>query len=140
MFKTVKELAQVPQRSVSLKEMVQYGIKPNISSLFLGSHFLLNELPLRLAHRVVELQNLPLSLSDMPSIQLVRNWYLTSFQELVNFKEKLPQRDLAIVNYYNHNSDFDLNMARSFNSSFVDVIERIKTRHDPTMTAVGLFF
>jgi hypothetical protein len=38
------------------------------------------ELPIRLAHRVKELEELPNNLSDMPSIIKVKNWYAQSFQ------------------------------------------------------------
>lgn len=40
----------------------------------------LEELPIRLAHRVKELDELPRSLGDMPSIIKVKNWYAQSFQ------------------------------------------------------------
>lgn len=53
--------------------------------------FLSDELPIRLAHRVVELDNLPHGLSDMPSVVRVKNWYAESFQELIEFpKPEVP--------------------------------------------------
>lgn len=45
-----------------------------------------HELPVRLAHRVVELENLPHGLSDMPSIKRVKDWYTQSFEDLINLK------------------------------------------------------
>ena len=38
------------------------------------------ELPVRLAHRVKELDELPYNLSEMPSIRKVKNWYAQSFE------------------------------------------------------------
>lgn len=38
------------------------------------------ELPIRLAHRVKDLDELPLGLHDMPSIRKVKNWYAQSFE------------------------------------------------------------
>lgn len=38
------------------------------------------ELPVRLAHRVKELDELPHNLSSMPSIKKVKNWYAQSFE------------------------------------------------------------
>lgn len=38
------------------------------------------ELPIRLAHRVKELDELPHNLSAMPSINKVKNWYAQSFE------------------------------------------------------------
>lgn len=42
--------------------------------------FLQEELPIRLAHRVKELEELPGHLSEMPSIIKVKNWYAQSFK------------------------------------------------------------
>ena len=38
------------------------------------------ELPVRLAHRIKELDQLPHNLSHMPSIQKVKHWYAQSFE------------------------------------------------------------
>jgi len=40
----------------------------------------IEELPVRLAHRVKELDELPHGLNEMPSIQKVKNWYANSFE------------------------------------------------------------
>jgi Mitochondrial branched-chain alpha-ketoacid dehydrogenase kinase len=64
-----------PPNIVSIREMVQFGRIPTQQQLFRGTQFVLNELPIRLAHRVVELENLPHDLSKMPSILKVKNWY-----------------------------------------------------------------
>jgi pyruvate dehydrogenase kinase 2/3/4 len=46
------------------------------------AQFLHKELPVRLARRVVELENLPYGLSAMPSVQKVHSWYESTFEEL----------------------------------------------------------
>ncbi|KAK9717452.1 [Pyruvate dehydrogenase (acetyl-transferring)] kinase isozyme 2 [Basidiobolus ranarum] len=52
----------------------------------------MEELPIRLAHRVVELENLPHGLSLMPSVIKVKNWYADSFHDLTSFpRPELPQ-------------------------------------------------
>lgn len=56
------------------------GQNPTQGTLFKASQFLSEELPIRLAHRVKELEELPHNLSDMPSIIRVKNWYAQSFQ------------------------------------------------------------
>jgi hypothetical protein len=48
--------------------------------LFRASQFLSEELPIRLAHRVQELNDLPDGLNEMPSICRVRDWYAQSFE------------------------------------------------------------
>lgn len=51
-----------------------------IGTLFRASQFLSEELPIRLAHRVQDLGELPDGLSDMPSIKKVQDWYAQSFE------------------------------------------------------------
>ena len=60
--------------------MVQFGEKPSTGTLFRASQFLSEELPIRLAHRVQELSDLPDGLNEMPSICRVRDWYAQSFE------------------------------------------------------------
>jgi hypothetical protein len=60
--------------------MVQFGEKPSTGTLFRASQFLSEELPIRLAHRVQELNELPDGLNEMPSIRRVRDWYAQSFE------------------------------------------------------------
>jgi pyruvate dehydrogenase kinase 2/3/4 len=52
----------------------------DIGTLFRASQFLSEELPIRLAHRVQELEHLPDGLNEMPSIERVRDWYAQSFE------------------------------------------------------------
>lgn len=80
--------------------MVQFGQNPSQGTLLRASQFLLGkysclvrllylrlsaharteELPVRLAHRAKELDELPHNLGSMPSIQKVKNWYAQSFE------------------------------------------------------------
>ena len=66
------------------------GQNPTQGTLFKASQFLSEELPIRLAHRVKELEELPHNLSDMPSIIRVKNWYAQSFQ----VRTKMPSTPL----------------------------------------------
>lgn len=49
-------------------------------TLFRASQFMSEELPIRLAHRVQELSDLPDGLNEMPSIKKVQDWYAQSFE------------------------------------------------------------
>ena len=89
--------------SVSLQQMALFGQNPSQGTLLRASQFLLGrcsthserlpdpanhlrdtssteELPVRLAHRVKELDELPHNLSAMPSINKVKDWYAQSFE------------------------------------------------------------
>lgn len=73
------------QTGVSLKYMLDFGSKPIERQLILSAQFLHNELPVRLAHRVAELENLPYGLSARPHVVKVRDWYVESFKDLRSF-------------------------------------------------------
>ncbi|KAJ2936495.1 hypothetical protein H1R20_g599, partial [Candolleomyces eurysporus] len=81
----IHHFASFPQTGVSLQQMVLFGQNPSQGTLLKASQFLSEELPVRLAHRVKELDELPHNLSDMPSIKKVKNWYAQSFEELIDF-------------------------------------------------------
>lgn len=73
------------QTGVSLKYMLDFGANPIERQLLLSAQFLHKELPVRLAHRVAELENLPYGLSSKSAILKVRDWYVESFEELRSF-------------------------------------------------------
>ncbi|KAF8169878.1 mitochondrial branched-chain alpha-ketoacid dehydrogenase kinase-domain-containing protein [Mycena galopus ATCC 62051] len=81
----IHHFASFPQTGVSLQQMVLFGQNPSQGTLLKASQFLAEELPVRLAHRVKELDELPHNLSAMPSIKKVKNWYAQSFEELISF-------------------------------------------------------
>jgi len=83
----IHHFASFPQTGVSLQQMVLFGQNPSQGTLLKASQFLASELPVRLAHRVKELDQLPHNLSDMPSIVRVKNWYAQSFEELISFPQ-----------------------------------------------------
>jgi pyruvate dehydrogenase kinase 2/3/4 len=100
---TIKHYSGFPATGVSLRQMVQFGERPStgtcighgskqysmskfliiwqlLGTLFKASQFLSEELPIRLAHRVQELGDLPDGLNEMPSIKKVQDWYAQSFE------------------------------------------------------------
>lgn len=88
---SVKHYSNFPATGVSLRQMVQFGQNVSTGTLFRASQFLSEELPIRLAHRVQELGDLPDGLNEMPSIKRVQDWYAQSFEEIV----QLPKPSLT---------------------------------------------
>ncbi|GIL78201.1 hypothetical protein Vretimale_7587 [Volvox reticuliferus] len=80
------------QTGVSLKYMLDFGQNPIERQMLLSAQFLHKELPVRLAHRVAELENLPYGLSAKKPILQVRDWYVESFRDLRSFP---PVRDIG---------------------------------------------
>ena len=66
--------------------MLDFGSNPIDRQLLLSAQFLHKELPVRLAHRVAELENLPYGLSSKPQVLKVRDWYVESFSDLRRFR------------------------------------------------------
>jgi pyruvate dehydrogenase kinase 2/3/4 len=85
----VHYLSQFRQRAVTIQQLSELGSIPSKENLLVGARFLHKELPVRIAHRIRELESLPLELSKMPSVQVVRNMYLETLSDLVGLP--LPQ-------------------------------------------------
>ncbi|EPS45056.1 hypothetical protein H072_957 [Dactylellina haptotyla CBS 200.50] len=90
----ISHYSRFPATPVSLRQMVQFGQNPSPGTLFRASQFLSEELPIRLAHRVRELNNLPDGLGEMPSIQKVANWYAQSFEEITTLPKPALSADV----------------------------------------------
>lgn len=97
------------------------GQHPNEESLYLANKFIVRELPIRLAHRIEELDTLPNGLNEMHSINKVKNWYIKSFDDLTQIQAKennsLPKS--------------------SYNRGVTESLKTIKKRHDPTVATVA---
>lgn len=101
----IYKYASFPQTSVSIRQMVQFGPSPSPGSIFLASQFIVEELPIRLALKVRDLDNAPLGLLKMPSTVKVKNWYAQSFEELTLLpKPKIDDhlKELLFSNGTNH--------------------------------------
>lgn len=85
-------------------------------TLFRASQFLSEELPIRLAHRVEELADLPDGLNEMPSIKRVQDWYAQSFEVRLDKFNSRQSRELTFQG--NHNPPKTKPQHRSQRASF----------------------
>lgn len=88
----------------------------NSNRIKLTSTYIYNEVPIRLAQRVRDLNDLPYGLSKNHSVNKVREWYLQSFMDIV--EHPMP---VVIDEMY----------------KFKDVIEKIHDRHASTLTTMS---
>ena len=108
----ITQYAHEPQTSVSLQTLMRTGRGEYLHRTFataphkenLNAHlatervliqvagFLRRELPIRLAHRIRDLDTIPL-FNDMPSALKVKELYTVSFLQLVNFKQTISSRE-----------------------------------------------
>ena len=88
----------------------------NKDKIAITTKHIYNELPIRLANRVTDLNNLPFGLAKNHSINKVREWYLTSCLELFETKEPMTKSDII---------------------NFKSTIENIYKRHSPTLLTIS---
>ncbi|KAJ8434795.1 hypothetical protein Cgig2_033745 [Carnegiea gigantea] len=93
LFDEVHKWASLKQTGVTLKYMMEFGSRPTPRNLLRSAQFLHKELPIRIARRVLELENLPYGLSSKPAVLKVRDWYLDSFRDLRSFPEIKDNND-----------------------------------------------
>lgn len=105
----VEHYAQYPPTGLTMKKIVEFGewmtmmMIMRIDCLCLAREgdaqqsylFLRNELPVRLASMMKEMDHLPPRLLQMPSVKIVNGWYGTSLTELHTFKGLKPNKDVV---------------------------------------------
>lgn len=93
----IYQYAAYPQTSVSIRQMVQFGPTPLPGLIFLASQFIVEELPIRLALKVKDLDTAPLGLNEMPSTVKVRDWYAQLFEELTLLPKPAISDELRLL-------------------------------------------
>lgn len=116
----ITKYAALKPTSISLKQMVEQGTNLTDERLYNASRFIVHELPIRLAHKIQELDTLPNGLNKMHSIEKVKDWYTQSFDELITIY------DNGSTNQFNQ-----------YNELVGDTLKKIKKRHDPTVATVA---
>ncbi|UJR20887.1 hypothetical protein I4U23_023996 [Adineta vaga] len=102
----VDHYAQYPPTGLTMKRIVEFAREGDARQSFL---FLRNELPVRLASMMKEMDHLPPRLLEMPSVKTVNSWYGTSLTELHSFKGLQPNADVV--------------------TKFTEVLQNIRKRH-----------
>ncbi|XP_973304.1 pyruvate dehydrogenase (acetyl-transferring) kinase, mitochondrial [Tribolium castaneum] len=80
---------------LSIKKFIDFGLNASEQKSFI---FLRKELPVRLANIMKEIALLPENLLRMPSVVAVNDWYIRSFQEIIEFEKKEINHDT--LNYF----------------------------------------
>jgi len=88
---------------------------PNLIKL--STLHLYKEMPIRFAHRIQDLNMFPYGLNHNHNVSIIRDWYLTSFEELVSVPEPKTQQEienfkLRIKNIYNRHSPTILTLTK----------------------------
>lgn len=81
---------------LSIKQFIDFGRNACERQSFL---FLRNEIPVRLANIMQEIHLLPDNLLRMPSVSLVRSWYVQSFDEVLEFESANPNENGILTKF-----------------------------------------
>ncbi|KAI9009021.1 mitochondrial branched-chain alpha-ketoacid dehydrogenase kinase-domain-containing protein [Hyaloraphidium curvatum] len=81
------------QTPINLDRMLRAGKAMTHKKMLLSALFVHNELPIRLAKRVFELDSLPIKLLEEPAILKLRDDYLRSWKSVVDFPRFTSERD-----------------------------------------------
>ncbi|XP_057160462.1 pyruvate dehydrogenase kinase, isozyme 4 isoform X1 [Ursus arctos] len=111
----VEHFSRYSPSPLSMKQLLDFGSENACERTSFA--FLRQELPVRLANILKEIDILPDRLVKTSSVQLVKSWYIQSLMDLVEFHEKSPEDQKAL-------------------SDFVDTLIKVRNRHHnvvPTM-------
>lgn len=111
----VEHFSRYSPSPLSMKQLLDFGSENACERTSFA--FLRQELPVRLANILKEIDILPERLINTSSVQLVKSWYIQSLMDLVEFHEKSPDDQKAL-------------------SDFVDTLIKVRNRHHnvvPTM-------
>ncbi|CEP24773.1 PDK3 [Cyberlindnera jadinii] len=120
----ISKVAKLPANAISLQDLVLMGQHRTEESLYKANKWIVGELPIRLAHRIEELDNLPNGLNEMHSINKVKQWYMQSFDDLTTIQST-------------ESTDPRLKEKSSYNKQVTESLKQIKKRHDPTVATVA---
>ncbi|KAL8644544.1 MAG: hypothetical protein Q9226_007709 [Calogaya cf. arnoldii] len=85
----VARLAARPLHPLALADLVRHGRPPlSTEALFSSANFTLSLLPIRLAHRIQALRNLPFIVVSNPHIAQIYNNYVHSLSTLLPYQER----------------------------------------------------
>ena len=116
----IKSLSSKYPTPLQLDYIYQYGKGIDTNKIIRQSQFLHKELPIRLAHRIVDLQKLPYDLTQISYLQNVHDRYVKSLEEMVEMKvpETLNDSDNfteLIKNIRERHTDLEYDISKALN-------------------------
>nr|AQZ26746.1 pyruvate dehydrogenase kinase [Aurelia sp. 1 GW-2014] len=113
----VNKYSRFHQSTLSIEQFTNFGKNATPKESF---KFLHHEVPVRLAHIMKEINLLPRNLRRMPSVELVKSWYVQSFLDLMEFhsEREFECNDIILDN-------------------FAKKLLHIKRRHDNTVETMA---
>ncbi|OAO15603.1 pyruvate dehydrogenase kinase [Blastocystis sp. ATCC 50177/Nand II] len=145
--KEMIRLRRLDQYAITLDHLEQFGRNCDDKKFLLSAQFCYRELPIRLAYRIYDLENMPFGMSNMSTTKTVRDWYIYSLIDMLDFGRPKTYDDAVaftevLRNIYDRHSGTMEMMARSV-FSVKEEIERsgkMDTELDPIKPALDSFY
>uniref|UniRef100_A0A8D0L8H7 Protein-serine/threonine kinase n=1 Tax=Sphenodon punctatus TaxID=8508 RepID=A0A8D0L8H7_SPHPU len=112
----VEHFARYSPSPLSIKQFLDFGSVNGCERTSFA--FLRQELPVRFANILKEIELLPDPLLSTPSVKLVKSWYVQSLMDLVEFHQKNPE-DHSVL------------------SDFIDTLIKVRNRHHEVIPAMA---
>ncbi|KAG7245050.1 hypothetical protein INR49_023616 [Caranx melampygus] len=129
--KQVERFSKFSPSPLSMKQFIDFGSANACEKT--SFVFLRQELPVRLANIMKEIDFLPDKLLGTPSLKLLTSWYSQSLLELIEFLEKNPD-DKDVLS--SHKPAHPIIIITFFALSFTQTLVNVRNRHNnvvPTM-------
>ncbi|ODQ81182.1 hypothetical protein BABINDRAFT_160574 [Babjeviella inositovora NRRL Y-12698] len=85
---TIERFARFKPSKVNLSQLIKFGVTPSTPQIYRSSQFLLDEIPIMLAHRVQLLRNPPPELTVKQPFRNLADSYEHTFHKILEFKQK----------------------------------------------------
>ncbi|KAI9342852.1 branched-chain alpha-ketoacid dehydrogenase, partial [Obelidium mucronatum] len=83
----VEKFASKETKLVTLRQLTVFGRHLTFEKLIRSANYVREELPVRLAHRIIDIQHLPFIVGTNPHIQLIYSLYWQAFEAFRTFPE-----------------------------------------------------
>lgn len=90
----ITEYAERRIRALNLDQLVEFTTQPDSEQAVRAGQYVHDEIPVRLAHMIREIEILPFGLAETPSVRRIHALYVRSFAELYDFPKPETEEQL----------------------------------------------
>jgi len=133
-LKILDNYAQFNPVPLSLEQFIEFGVRAAETESY---HFLKKELPVRFANIMKEMNLLPASLLQMPSVQTLQGAYVESFRDLIEFEGHM-EGDKTMSEYLKTLVDIEVRCEDTVRVMAQGVLELKESHHVDKQTETSI--
>lgn len=116
LYNEIYEFSFKNQSSITINKLLELENMNFNNRINVSAQYLYNEIPIRLARRIKDLEKLPFELNKTNGVNQVRKWYIQSF---IDFR------------------DYNINNISNNTSLFLEMVKNVYERHAPTLITMA---